>query len=127
MTIRLARLVDLPALSQLKRASFTQTFLEDFAIPYPPKDLAAFLEENYSEEALRADLENPRVTTWVVEDDTQGSPQGAEDGRGHASRRLIGYLKVCPCSLPHEDVREGDGEISQLYVLRDHHGKRLGT
>jgi hypothetical protein len=65
--IRRAMVVDAPALAALGRATFVQTFMEDFAIPYPPDDIAAYLQKNYTESAMCNMLSEPGAVTWVAE------------------------------------------------------------
>ncbi len=67
--IRAAILADAPALAALGRATFVQTFMEDFAIPYPPDDIAAYLRKNYTEDAVINMLREPGAATWVAEKD----------------------------------------------------------
>jgi ribosomal protein S18 acetylase RimI-like enzyme len=109
--LRLARADEAEVLAALKLATFRETFIEGFAIPYPPDDLAAFEERTYSAAAVAGELADPELVTWV-----------AEDGEG----RLIGYAKVGPCKLPHPDVAAGAGELYQLYVLNAAQGTGLG-
>ncbi len=109
-TPRLATLADAPALSVLKRDTFRETFLEDFAIPYPAADLVVFEAAAYGVDAVDRELTDPEHRTWVV----------ARDGA------LVGYAHVCPCKLPHPDVRPGSGELSQLYLRRGAQGLGLG-
>lgn len=109
--IRRATPEDAPALAALKRRTFRETFLEDFAIPYPPADIAIFEERHYREEAVRRELEAPDRITWL-----------GVTGDG----ALAGYCHVGPCKLPHPDVRPGDGEIGQLYLAREWQGAGLG-
>ena len=110
-TIRLARPEDAEALARLKRDTFRQTFLEDFGVPYPPADLAVFEEASYGVAAVAASLADVQRRTLV-----------AEAGAGH----LLGYAHFGPCKLPHPDVGPGDGELYQLYVLREAQGLKLG-
>ncbi len=65
--IRRAMVTDAPALAALGRATFVQTFMEDFAIPYPPDDIARYLDKNYTESAVRDMLSEPAAATWVAE------------------------------------------------------------
>lgn len=102
---------DAAALSRLKLATFRETFLEDFTVPYPPADLAIFEAETYGLERVKAELVDPAHRTWVVE--------GA-DGE------LIAYAHVGPCKLPNDEVRPGDWEIYQLYLRREAQGAGLG-
>ncbi len=109
--IRRATHEDAVALAMLKRATFRETFLEDFAIPYPAADLALFEAESYGVETVRRELDAPTHATWVAV---------TEDNR------LAGYCHVGPCKLPHADVRPGDGEMRQLYLGRAWQGAGLG-
>lgn len=109
--IRRATIDDAPALAPFKRRTFRETFLEDFAIPYSPKDIATFEAESYGVEAVRRELAAPDHATWV-----------ALAGEG----AIAGYCHVGPCKLPHPDVRPGDGEMRQLYLARDCQGAGLG-
>lgn len=109
--IRRATIEDAAALAMLKRATFRETFLEDFAIPYPAADIALFEAESYGVEPVRRELGAPDHATWV----------GVTDDNA-----LGGYCHVGPCKLPHPDVRPGDGEIRQLYLGRASQGAGLG-
>lgn len=112
MEIRIATLGDAVALAQLKCETFRETFLEDgFNIGYAPEDLAAFEMESYSPEKITAQLADPEHRTWVAESD---------DGR------LLGYVHVGPCHLPHPEVKETDGEVYQLYLRREAQGSGAG-
>jgi ribosomal protein S18 acetylase RimI-like enzyme len=110
-TLRLARADEAEALAALKLATFRETFIDGFAIPYPPADLAAFEQACYSAEVVAAELADPTLTTWVAE---------AADGR------LLGYAKVGPAKLPHADATKDSGELYQLYVRGDAQGTGLG-
>lgn len=111
--IRLARPDDRAALSRLKLETFRETFVEEFAIPYPPDDLAVFEEQAYGEATIAAELANPELTVWVAEDADTGA--------------LVGYAKVGPCHLPHPEARPEHGELYQLYVRRSAQGTGLGA
>lgn len=111
-TIRPARTDDAPALARLKLATFRETFLEEgFAIPYPPADLATFEASSYAEPAVAAELADPEKRSWVAE----------------AGGLLLGYAQVGPCKLPHPEANEAQGELYQLYVLREAQGMKLGA
>jgi ribosomal protein S18 acetylase RimI-like enzyme len=109
--LRLARPDEAGALAELKLVTFRETFIDGFAIPYPPVDLAAFEQASYSPDVVAAELANPARTTWVEE---------ASDGR------LIGYAQVGPCKLPHPEVTPDAGELYQIYVRREAQGTGLG-
>ncbi|ABQ68814.1 GCN5-related N-acetyltransferase [Rhizorhabdus wittichii RW1] len=110
-TIRIARPEDAAALAALKLRTFRETFLEEgFAIPYPPADRAIFETASYSAPAVAAELADPARRTWVAD----------------AGDRLLGYAQVGPCKLPHPEAGEAQGELYQLYVLREAQGMKLG-
>ena len=110
LPIRRALPTDATALSALKVACFRETFVEDFAIPYPAADLAIFESEAYGEPQVTADLADPAHTHWLVE-------SGGE---------LLAYAHIGPCKLPHAEVRPGDIEFYQLYLRRHAQSKGLG-
>ena len=110
--IRLAHIEEAPALAALKLVTFRQTFLDEgFGIPYPPADLASFEAASYSAAVIAAEVADPERRNWVAED---------RDGR------LLGYAQVGPCKLPHPEAGAGQGELYQLYVLREAQGRKLG-
>ncbi|MET0364441.1 MAG: GNAT family N-acetyltransferase [Sphingobium sp.] len=109
--IRLATPEDAAMLAVLKRTTFRETFVEGFAIPYPPADMARFEEATYGLAQVAAELADPAHATWVVE------------GEGGT---LVAYAHAGPCKLPHDDVREGELELYQLYMQRDLKGAGLG-
>ncbi len=102
---------DAPALAALKRATFREAFVEDYAIPYPPADRAAFEAQAYGVAQVAGELADAAHETWL-----------AVTGDG----ALAGYVHIGPCKLPHPDVRRDAGEIYQLYVRRAYHGLRIG-
>ena len=110
LPIRPALPQDVPALAALKLATFRETFLDGFGIPYPPDDLAQFEAECYSEARVAAELADPSHHSWVVEQDGQ----------------LIAYAHIGPCKLPHADVQPQDNELYQLYLLGSAQGAGLG-
>ncbi|HZU64103.1 MAG TPA: GNAT family N-acetyltransferase [Novosphingobium sp.] len=109
--LRAARPADAPALAALKLACFRETFLEGFAIPYPPADRALFEAASYGEGPVAAEIADPAHRTWVME----------EEGGA-----LVAYAHVGPAKLPHAEVAPGDGELYQLYLLRRVQGRGLG-
>ncbi|CAF0934668.1 unnamed protein product [Adineta steineri] len=104
------------ALSQLRQQTFLETFVEDFAIPYPEHDLKSYFRLSASPEAVASKIADPQLATWVIEDKT--------------SNELVAFAMAGPCELPHPDICPGeDGELRYLFVRRDQrargHGKRL--
>ena len=109
--IREAVPADSAALAALKLATFRQTFLEDFAVPYPPADLAIFETETYGLARVEAELADAAHRTWVVE---------------AAPGQLVAYAHIGPCKLPHPEVRPGEWELYQLYLERAAQGSGFG-
>ena len=109
--IRLATPEDAARLSELSHLTFRETFLEGFAIPYPPEDMEVFVEASYSLEATVERLADPAQITWIAEVD------GAS----------IAYANAGPCHLPHPEAQGGHGELYRIYVARDAQGLGVGT
>jgi ribosomal protein S18 acetylase RimI-like enzyme len=107
---RLAQPADVVALSALKLAAFRETFLDGFAIPYPPADLALFEADSYGVATVARELAAPSHATWVAE----------------ADGRLLAYAHVGPCKLPHPDASAEHGELYQLYALNAAQGQGVG-
>ncbi len=108
--IRPAAPHDATALSALSHQTFEETFIEGFAIPYPPEDMAAFVEGSYSLEATVARLADPAQMTWIAE----------------VGGRALGYANAGPCHLPHPDAHDSHGELYRIYVAREAQGLGLG-
>jgi len=107
ISIRRANVDDAERLSALA----TQTFVETFGHLYPDADLQAFLMEAYAVERSRIVLAHPDYAIWLLE----------EDGVA------IGHAAAGPCGLPHPQVREGDGELKRLYLLKDRQNSGWGS
>lgn len=105
-TIRRATPDDAATVTRIAADTFTETFGHQ----YPPEDLAYFLANSYALDAQRKDLEDPAKAMWLLEH------------KGVA----VGHAFAGPCGLPHPDVREGDGELKRLYVLREFHNGGWG-
>ena len=108
--IRRARPEDAETLSRLARATFLETFVEGFAIPYPPEDLERFMAHAYAAGPSAERLADPAQAVWFAERD--GSP--------------VAYAACGPAGLPHPDVRPGHGELKALYVAREAQGSGVG-
>ncbi len=111
--IRPARIEDAKALAMLGRQTFVDTFVADdgFAIPYPPDDLAAFLDQSFSVAAIQAKLADPALAWWVAERDGD----------------ILAFANTGPNTLPHPDARPGHAELRRLYVSKAAQGLGLGT
>lgn len=110
MNLRRAHSRDTAALARLKLATFRETFVEEFAIPYPPGELALFEEASYAPAVVAAELADETRATWVAE----------------AGGRMVGYAQVGACKLPHPEVRPDAGELYQLYIEKAAQGSGVG-
>lgn len=108
--IRPARPADAAALARLGKDTFIETFVEGFAIPYPPEDLAAYVGRVYAPEAYAERIADPRQAVWLA---------------GPAERPLA-YAVAGPCGLPHPEASSEHGELKLLYLRREAHGQGLG-
>lgn len=97
-----ARTADGPALAQMARRSFTETF----GTLYPQSDLAAFLDDAFGANGLPSQLSDPAFTIRLA----------LEDGA------IIGYVKMGPVTFPGE-WRPDAIELYQFYVLGAWHGE----
>ena len=113
-SIRLATPDDAPALATLGRATFLQTFMEDFAMGYAPEDLQDYLDRVYTPAAFAARIGDPATGVWIAE------------AGGDAGGEAVAYAVAGPCGLPHPDVRPQDGELKQLYLTRSLQGSGFG-
>ena len=124
--LRRATLEDADALSALASTCFTQTF----GHLYAPADLDRFIHEAYSPKVLRSELADPQRPTWLffqepsLDADSAPSPTRVDEA---SDGTLIGYVTVCPAHLPHPEVKEGDGEVQRLYLLREYQGGGRGS
>ncbi|HYC96760.1 GNAT family N-acetyltransferase [Brevundimonas sp.] len=109
--IRPATDADAPALAELGRETFTDTFVAGFGIPYPADDLEAFLEANFSAGAIRTRLKEPGAAWWVAERDGD----------------LLAFANAGPNTLPHPEARPSHAELRRLYVAKSAQGLGLGT
>lgn len=105
LRFRRATPADAPALAELGR----RTFVETFGHLYRPEDLAAFLR-SHDEEKWASDLADPALAVRIAEQD------------GVAA----GYAKVGPLSLPVETARAA-AELRQFYILKPFQGAGLAA
>ncbi len=105
--IREAVLADVEELVELSKRTFTQTF----GAGYPPEDLENFLASAYTVERYCAYISDSKSNVWVVA----------------SENTLCGYVLAGACSLPHLEVKPGDGEVIRLYMLQEYQGCGWGT
>ena len=107
---RLATPADAEILASLGRETFIETWVETFAMGYPPDDLAEYLDKQFDVAHLEASV-SAADTSWLL---------ATVDGEPAA------YVYCGPCGLPHADVIRGNGELKRLYVRRKYQGSGLG-
>jgi diamine N-acetyltransferase len=98
--VRPAAAADLPDIDRVFRESFAATF----AHLYDPADLQAFFA-GFTPEGWAREFGDPLFAFAV----------------GESGGRLLGYVKLGPCKLPHVDP-DGTIELRQLYLLPPAHG-----
>jgi ribosomal protein S18 acetylase RimI-like enzyme len=103
VSIRAATAADARALAALGERTFRETFVEDFAMPYSPSDVATFIATTYTEGALGKYLHDAAYRHFIATH---------ED-------RPVGFALVGPNGLPHGEARDGDGELKRIYVIRE--------
>jgi ribosomal protein S18 acetylase RimI-like enzyme len=105
--IRPASRLDLATLQAIGR----KTFVETFADSNSEENLAAYLEEGFSEDTLRAELRNENSQFYFA--------LQKED--------VIGYLKVNWGDAQSEKQDPKALEIERIYVLQQYHGTQVGA
>jgi ribosomal protein S18 acetylase RimI-like enzyme len=103
VTYRGATSADLPAIDDLFRTSFCDTF----AHLYQPEDLAEFLGK-FTADAWAEEFNDPRYRFRIAE----------LDGK------VVGFVKLGPSTLPIDTSRRAI-ELRQIYVGKDYHGSGI--
>ena len=111
VTIRPARPEDATALGILGRQTFIDTFVDGFGIPYPPEDLARFLDASFLPEPMAQKLVEPGGAWWVAERDGD----------------LLAFANAGSNTLPHSEATPDHSELRRLYVSKAAQGLGLGT
>ena len=111
ISLRTARPEDAEVLAALGRATFMETFLDGFAIPYPAADLEAYLSAAFATATIRERLLDARQSWWVIE----------------RSGEMVAFANAGPNTLPHPDARATHAELRRLYVAKHAQGTGLGT
>ena len=114
--LRRANLSDIDALSQLSERTFRETFVEDFAIPYPEKDLQDYFNSATTPEWFAAKINHPKAAVWIIQD--------------KINDEFVAYAVASPMlvdDIPHPDACSNeDGALNRLYVRRDRRSHGLG-
>ena len=108
------RLANAEDCSELLPALLRRTFTDTFGHLYPPEELEACLSSAYDPSVLRAEISDPRVRAWVVEDLTLDGVQA------------VAFAQVGPCRLPHAEASPEHFEVKRVYILKSHQGQGLG-
>ncbi|GAA0892927.1 GNAT family N-acetyltransferase [Fulvivirga kasyanovii] len=103
ITIRPAEKVDVKALQEIGRTTFT----EAFGAVNSPENLQKYLDSKFSPEALAEEVANPDSMFFFAEHDGQ----------------VIGYLKINFGDAQTESMPEHTMEIERIYVLAKYYGK----
>lgn len=96
---------DLPALCQLGR----DTFIETFGHLYSAADLNYFLETVFGPDGLPVEFADPAYAFRIAE----------------ADGRMVAYCKVGPPYLPAPEDGRSKCELRQLYILKAWHGRGI--
>ncbi len=108
INLRAATEADIPALSRLA----TDSFIDKFGHMYGAKDLADFLAESMSEQAVAAELANPARLYRLA---TRG-------------QKLAAYCKLgLVCGFPEHARGRNVLELKQLYTAPGQMGGGIGT
>lgn len=106
MIIKQATVADVPLLQLIGR----QTFMETFGENNKESDLQQYLADNFSEEHVREEIENPNSLFYIAWDDSEA----------------VGYLKVNFLDAQTELQEPDSMEIERIYVKSDFLGKQVG-
>lgn len=106
ISIRQVTAHEIVKLQEISRKTFASTF----ASQNTEEDIQKYLEENLSQERLKAELNNPDSQFYFA--------LHGED--------VIGYLKLNFGTAKTELKDSNSLEIERIYVLKDYHGKHVG-
>ncbi|MDV7695957.1 GNAT family N-acetyltransferase [Chryseobacterium soli] len=104
--IQTAGIKDLETIQNIGRQTFSETFSENNS----EEAMKKYLEESFSTEKVRSELNNPDSHFFIAwEEDNP-----------------VGYLKVNSGKAQTEMQDETSLEIERIYVKKSHHGKKVG-
>jgi len=104
--IRPLNITDVNALQYIGR----KTFLETFANINTEENMRKYLDESFSTRQLSKELSNLSSQFYFAE----------------LNNEVIGYLKLNTGQAQKENAHKNALEIERIYVLQDHHGKKVG-
>lgn len=97
---------DIPVLQEISR----KTFYETFAANNTPENMTKYLDEGFSVEKLTEELSNEHSQFYFA----------------LLGDEVIGYLKL-NLGGAQTELRQADSlEIERIYVLQEHHGRKVG-
>ena len=97
LLLRKAVAADAERLCRFGATEFTRTF----GYLYVPHNLETYLSESYTPEVFLGYITDEKSSTWL-----------AETSEGE----VAGYSLAGPCTLPHDEITEENGEIKKLYI-----------
>lgn len=106
MQLRTATLNDAAALSGLARQTFNETFHH-----YDADALVQFFSGHYSTDIFTSYIKDKHTQLWLAETNGQ----------------LVAYAKFGACGLPGVPDVFPAIELHRLYVLKAHHGQKIGA
>ncbi|MNK01086.1 Protease synthase and sporulation negative regulatory protein PAI 1 [compost metagenome] len=100
------------SLEDIKTIQFIgkETFFETFAESNTEEDMKKYLEDNFSEEKVKSELNNPDSEFFIAFEDNFP----------------IGYLKLNDGNAQTESQEENSIEIERIYVKSAYYGKKIG-
>lgn len=106
MVIQPATIEDLAVIQRIAKETFQETFAESNT----REDMDKYTAENFSDEKISAELNNPESQFFIAWE--EGAPAG--------------YLKVNAGKAQTELQDETSLEIERIYVKKDYQGKKVG-
>lgn len=101
--------IGLPEIDQLRKISI-ETFVETFKDSNTENNLQQFLDEAYSWNQLKSELENPDSEFYFAK----------------FGDEIIGYLKINQGEAQKESIGHSALELERIYILNKFQGKNIG-
>ena len=90
---------------------YRQTFYETFSEQNSEENMRKFLDEAYSEEKLKSEIEDKESETFLAVE----------------NQKILGVLKINTGNAETESGLENSLEIQRIYVLKEAKGLGIGT
>jgi ribosomal protein S18 acetylase RimI-like enzyme len=101
--------IGLSEIDQLREISIV-TFVETFKESNTENNLQQFLNEAYSQDQLKSELEKPNSEFYFAK----------------FGDEIMGYLKINHGEAQKESIGQNTLEVERIYVLKKFHGKKIG-